>query len=271
MLRVSFCGDGLRGFAPVAPDQQCKLFFPKPGQGRPVVPQMPAGNDVPRWHQSYLAIPEAQRPWMRSFTVRRHHPDRQEIDVDFVLHETAGGPASRWVTTAKQGAVLGMLGPAASHFRNPQGHDWRLLAGDETALPAIGATVESLAPTESAVVYAEVAGPPEEQYWTTDGDVEVHWLHRGGSTPEGPNLLLDAVRAAQFRDGRIFAWVAGEASTVRGLRRHLVTDRGIDKNSIAFTGYWRRHLTEDDPPITGDTQDEAEATAEFVDEPGTGQ
>src|SRR5262245_7193454 len=84
MLRVRLAGEGLACFVSIAPDQQCKLFFPRPGQDHPVVPRMNAERDVVRWYQSYLAIPEAQRPWMRTFTIRRHHPERQEIDVDFV-------------------------------------------------------------------------------------------------------------------------------------------------------------------------------------------
>ena len=270
MLRVSFGGAGLADFVPVAADQYCKLFFAKPGQDRPVVPQMPADGDVSGWYQRYLAMAEARRPWMRTFTIRCHHPDRQEIDIDFALHGEQGGPASRWAAAAAPGDVVGMIGPAASDLRTPGGHDWRLLIGDETALPAIGALVESLPPGIPAVVYAEVADAAEEQQWTTAGDVEVHWLHRD-RTPRGEaSPLLDAVRSAEFREGRVFAWIAGEASVVRALRRHLVTDRGVGKASVAFAGYWRRDLAEDDPPTDDDTEDQAEVMAELAEQQGAG-
>ncbi len=49
----------------------------------------------------------------------------------------------------------------------------------------------------------------------TAGDVEVHWLHRSGISPGESSLLLDAVRSAGLREGRVFAWVAGEASARR--------------------------------------------------------
>lgn len=37
----------------------------------------------------------------------------------------------------------------------------------------------------------------------------------------------------------LYAWVAGEASTVRAIRRHLVSELGHDRRSVAFMGYWR--------------------------------
>ncbi len=40
--------------------------------------------------------------------------------------------------------------------------------------------------------------------------------------------------------GGFYAWLAGEAGAVVGLRRHLVGERGIDRRAVAFMGYWRR-------------------------------
>jgi NADPH-dependent ferric siderophore reductase len=37
----------------------------------------------------------------------------------------------------------------------------------------------------------------------------------------------------------IYAWLAGEAGVIRALRRHLVSERGIDRRTVAFMGYWR--------------------------------
>ena len=42
------------------------------------------------------------------------------------------------------------------------------------------------------------------------------------------------------RDGSVEALVQGEAAAVRAMRRHLVGERGIDRRSVAFMGYWRR-------------------------------
>ncbi|WP_329024037.1 siderophore-interacting protein [Streptomyces sp. NBC_00690] len=264
MQRVTFGGEDLADFSHVSPDQHSKLFFSRQEGRAPVVPPMPADGDVGRWYRDYLAMPEAERPWMRSYTIRSHDPVRQEIDIDFVLHGDGdhSGPASRWAAQAEPGDVVGMYGPAVSHYRTPGLRDWTLLAGDETALPAIGALIEALEPGERAIAYIEVDGPAEQQEFTTVGDAEVHWLHRGGTAAGHSTILADAVRAADFPSGEVFAWVAGESSAVRTLRRHLVNDRGIDKRAVAFTGYWRLKLTQDDAPTTDDLADQAEAMDE---------
>lgn len=265
MRRITLSGEGLADFVPLAPDQQIKLFFARDG-GVPRVPLPPADGDVATWYQRYLAIPEPERPWMRTYSVRHHRAGRREIDVDFALHGPGGGegPASRWAFTARPGAVVGLVGPAASTLRRAQAPDWRLFAGDETALPAIGALVESLEPGARALVFAEVAGPGEEQGWTSAGLVETHWLHRGTVPPGRSTALVDAVRAAPFPSGEVFAWVAGEASAVRAVRRHLVNERGIDKRHVAFTGYWRLRLAQDDAPTAEDAADRTEALADLA-------
>ncbi|MEV7097162.1 siderophore-interacting protein [Amycolatopsis sp. NPDC051045] len=244
-VRVTFTGDGLGELEPW-PDQQLKLLFPP--AGRPV--RLPsADDDVMRWYQAYLAIPEDERPVMRSYTVRSRDPGRAAIDVDFVLHAGPAGPATAWARTATPGDVLGRYGPDAAYRRPLSTADTLLCAGDETALPAI-ATI--LSEVDNAVVFIEVADAAEEQ--PLPG--EVHWLHRDGA--EHGAKLLAAVRDAKLPDGSVAAWLAGEAGMVRSLRRHLVADRGIGKSAIEFTGYWRRSLTQDDAPTSEDLADAAE-------------
>jgi NADPH-dependent ferric siderophore reductase len=66
------------------------------------------------------------------------------------------------------------------------------------------------------------------------------------------------VRAAEFPSGPVFAWLGGEAGSVRALRRHLIGERGIDRARIDFTGYWRPRLTQDDAPTEEDLRDAQE-------------
>lgn len=264
--RVTLTGDGLDTFPSVAPDQQVKLFFSRDGDA-PRVPDPPDDlGGVASWYQQYLAMPDEIRPWMRTYSIRRHRPEHRQVEIDFVLHEHGGvsGPASRWAAAARPGDVIGMYGPSVSHAAEPGPHDWKLFAGDETALPAIGAWLESLGPGDRAVVFAEVADSAEEQRWDSAAQVDVHWLHRGRTPPGRSGILLDAVRAAELPDGAVFAWIAGEASGVRAIRRHLVNERGIDKRQIAFSGYWRADLTHDDGPTPDDVADQAEMQAELT-------
>ncbi|MDW6057762.1 siderophore-interacting protein [Streptomyces sp. FXJ1.4098] len=274
MARVTFGGDDLADFVCDAPDQQVKLYFPRPGQSAPRLPAPGADGDVMRWYQAYQAIPEDERPWMRSYTIRAYHPRRRALDIDFVLHgdgeEDGGeGPATRWARVARPGDTLGMFGPSAAFARPvPLGvAEWTLLAGDESALPAMGTLIEALPEGARAVAYIEVADAAEEQRFTTAGQVQVHWLHRGGRPAGSRGLLLDAVRSAAFPPGSVFAWLAGEAGAVRSLRRHLLDERGIDRRSVDFTGYWRLKLTQDDAPTEEDLAEARERLADAQSEP----
>ncbi|MGH8909276.1 MAG: siderophore-interacting protein [Egibacteraceae bacterium] len=244
VVRVSFGGDDLTGFARELPDQYVKLFFPLSGQTVPAVPVL-TDDDVAGWYQRYLAMPDDIRPVMRTLTVRRHRAETGEVDVDFVLHGD-GGPASRWAMRAQPGDQVGIL-TAQGLYLPPDTAQWQLIAGDETALPAIGAIgaiVESMPPTTRALVFVEVAGGAGEQPLDTPEDVQLRWVHRGAIPAGRSDALLDAVRGATFPEGPHYAWIAGEARAVRVLRRHLVNDRGFDKAAITFTGYWRLGKTE---------------------------
>lgn len=268
MRRVTFGGDDLADLVCDGPDQQVKLYFPRPGQVRPRLPEPGPDGDPARWYTAYTAIPEAERPWMRSYTIRNHDPRAGTIDVDFVLHDgDDAGPATRWARSAGPGDVLGMFGPSADFARpvplaaSIAAADWLLLAGDESALPAIGTLVEALPPGHRAVAFVEVRDAAEEQPLHTRGELTVHWLHRGAAPAGRTDLLVRAVRAARLPEGRMFAWLAGEAGAVRALRRHLVDERGVPKRAIDFSGYWRVRLTQDDAPTEADLADAAELLA----------
>ncbi|MEU0631576.1 siderophore-interacting protein [Streptomyces sp. NPDC005989] len=245
--RVTFTGDALAGLMEDHPDQQMKLCFPREGQGVPRLPE-PEADDTygMRWYEAYLAIPGPERPLLRSFTVRAYDRGRDVMTVDFVLHGD-DGPAARWGRDARAGDVLGMVGPSSLYARPLPAADWLLLAGDESALPAIATLLESLPAGARALAWAEVADATEERPLDSAGEVSVHWVHRdrGGS-------LADAVRAAPLPAGTGAAWLAGEAGAVRALRRHLVEERGLPRAAVQFSGYWRRSLTQDDAPTEED-------------------
>ncbi|MGW6569396.1 siderophore-interacting protein [Streptomyces sp. NPDC054975] len=250
-VRVTFGGDSLADLALAGPDQQVKLYFPRPGQSEPVLPAPDPAGDVMRWYAAYAAIPEEERPWMRSYTIRAHDPAVATVDIDFYVHgggdKPEHGPATRWARAARPGDTLGMLGPSA-YFATPVtvgGADWTLLAADGCSLPALATVAEALPPGHRALAFVQVEDPAEERPLVTPGELTVHWL-RGNDSP------VEAVRAAALPPGAPYAWLAGEAGAVRALRRHLVEERGYDRRAVHFTGYWRRHLTQDDPPTPDD-------------------
>ena len=240
MVRVTFTGDRLADVG-TWPDQQLKLLFPRQG-GSALVPE---AEDTGTWYQAYLAMPEDQRPWMRSFTVRKLEDG--VLTVDFVLHGDHG-PASRWAATARPGDVIGRFGPSRDYARPLGTADLLVFAGDETALPAIGSLLEVLPAGQRFLAFVEVAHQDEEQ------DLPgVRWVHRSAGED-----LVSVVRQADVTDS--WVWLGGEASAVRALRRHFV-GLGVSRKDIEFAGYWRRALTQDDAPTSEDLAEARERIA----------
>ncbi|WP_405012644.1 siderophore-interacting protein [Kitasatospora sp. NBC_01539] len=248
LLRITFGGEGLRGFRSGGRDQSLSLFLPHPGQDAPVLP-LEAGDG---WFAAWRALDPAVAAVMRSYTVRAHRPEQAEVDVDFALHgvgtEVSGpaGPAARWAAGARPGDRVVLLGPAVADnrsvgFRPPADAEWVLLAADETALPAVGSVLESLPEDLPATVFVSVPYAADVQELAGPPGTRITWLVREAGDPGLP----EAVRAADLPAGRPYAWLAGEAGAVRALRRHLVGERGTDRRSVCFSGYWRRGVSEE--------------------------
>jgi NADPH-dependent ferric siderophore reductase len=199
------------------------------------------GDSSPQWPRvakdGRIVWPEGSHGVaLRSYTARRQDPDAGLVEIDFVLH--GDGPAATWAAAAAPGAPLAVAG-AATLGERPAGH--LLLAGDETALPAIGRILGEALPTVVGIAFLEVAGPEEEQSLTGPPGVAVRWLHRGSTPPGESTLLADAV-AALDRPERddVFAWVAAESAAVRTIRADLRGRWGLGRAQHHAIGYWRR-------------------------------
>ncbi len=242
LMRVTLTGDRLGDVVTGGRDQRFKLFLPQPGQDAPLLPDLGEG-----WYAQWRAQDPAVRPVMRTYTVRELRREPDELDVDFVQHGTGdhSGPASTWAREAAPGDRVTVLAPVVEDnggvdFQPPAGTDWVLLTADESALPAVAGILAWLPAGIPAKVWIEVAHPEDVEDLPTDADAEITWLVGNSGS------VLDAIRAADLPPGTPYAWIAGESGTVRGVRRHLVSERGIDRRAVTFTGYWRRGATEED-------------------------
>lgn len=279
-LRVTLGGDELADFHFAGLDLRIKLVLPTDQLG---VDAFPRAGD---WYQSWRALPDDRRNPLRTYTVRSARPENREFDVDFVSHGDAG-PATRWVNRARVGDELLVIGPDATtlvpgdgpiagvEFR-PGAADRILLAGDETAAPAICSILEALPASAAGQAFIEVESAGDIQPVSTPPGVAVTWLSRDARPTLGHGEALDrAVRAwvsemapalnaavpasdpvselmLESADGdpwdvpdatarrEIYAWIAGESSCITGLRRFLVRETGLDRHDVAFMGYWRR-------------------------------
>ena len=57
---------------------------------------------------------------------------------------------------------------------------------------------------------------------------------------EGGPVPGEHAPSAGTRHAGLYAWIAGESAVVTALRRHLVTQEGVDRSQVSFMGYWRR-------------------------------
>jgi NADPH-dependent ferric siderophore reductase len=209
-------------------DDDISLLFCYPGQTDPVLPLQ---------QEKGLSTPRDPRPLAREYTVRRWRPDAEELDIDFVKHGI--GVGTTWAYRAQPGDRIHITGPSSSKTF-PVGADWLLVAGDDTTIPAIARLLDELPDDARAQVFIEVAEDAHRLQLREQPGVEVTWLVRDGAEAGTTTLLVDAVRNTDWWDGRVFAWVAGERTAVRDLRRHLVEERGVPKEDVEFIGYWRR-------------------------------
>ncbi|MEU2224536.1 siderophore-interacting protein [Streptomyces sp. NPDC018347] len=231
MQRVVLGGPGLAGFAAdTCTDHYVKLLFGAPGT------TYPEPFDLERIRAEF---PREQWPVTRTYTVRDWDPERHELTLDFVIHGD-DGLAGPWAARARPGETVRFLGPGGAYAPDPAA-DWHLLAGDESALPAIARALETLPAGARAHVFVEVSGPEEEQ--KIDAGVRVVWLHRG-DRPVGA-ALLEAVRGLEFPPGRPHVFVHGEAGFVKELRRLLRVERQIPREDLSISGYWRQGHNED--------------------------
>lgn len=228
MLRITLVGEDLSGFVSAGYDDHVKLCFPKPGEKIPVWPAV--GPDAVPLPEGTVASP------MRDFTPRRYDAERGELLIDFALHE--GGPASDWAASAVPGSRVGVGGPRGS-FVVVDDFDWYLLIGDETALPAIGRRLEELRADTRAIVIGAVAGPAEEQTFTSRAALDVRWLHRPLTTANDVAPWLAAISDLSLPSGDGYVWIAGETNVAKALRRVFVEERGVPRGWVKSVGYWR--------------------------------
>ncbi|MEV1065760.1 siderophore-interacting protein [Streptomyces sp. NPDC050263] len=231
MQRVVLGGEGLAEFAAgTCTDHYVKLLFGPDGVS------YPEPFDLERIRAEF---PREQWPVTRTYTVRYWDAEHRELTLDFVVHGDEG-LAGPWAARVQPGETVHFMGPGGAYAPDPSA-DWHLLAGDESALPAIAAALESLPAGAVAHAFIEVSGPEEEQ--KIESDVAVVWLHRG-DRPVGESLV-EAVRALEFPEGRPHAFVHGEAACVKELRKLLRVELQIPREDLSISGYWRLGHNED--------------------------
>jgi len=211
MLRVTLGGDNIHTIEPGQESGYVKLIFPQE-KGR----------------------------LMRTYTIRHQRAD--EIDIDFMLHENAG-PASSWAKNTAPGERILIGGPGPKKMIDTA-TDWQLLVGDMTALPAISVNLETLPANAKGYAVIEVVSVEDIQTITHPSGIEIKWVIN--PTPGKNELaLLQQVQALDWLNGSLSAWVACEFSSMKVLRRFLKEEKGITKENLYLSSYWKQGSNED--------------------------
>jgi NADPH-dependent ferric siderophore reductase len=235
LVRVVAGGPGFASYRDTGfTDKYVKLLFADPELGLTPPYDMEALREV---------LPPEKMPSRRTYTVRWVDHERQCLAIDFVTHGDQG-LAAPWAERARPGDQLVFSGPGGAYRPDPDA-DWHLLVGDDAALPAIASALEVLPADAVGHALVEVDSAADELELGVPAGVELLWLHRNGAEPGTTRLLVDAVRAVPWREGRVQVFAHGEREAMKALRDYLLGERGLERSQVSLSAYWAYGRTED--------------------------
>jgi NADPH-dependent ferric siderophore reductase len=224
MLRVVLGGEELAGFTIESPASSVRLLLP------------PSGSDtivLPTWSGNQFELPDGSRAPIRTFTPRYFDDRRRELTLDIVLHDH--GAATDWARAARPGHEVAVSGPGRSENLDQSARSF-LLAGDESAIPAIGQLIEAIPHDRSIVVHIELAEPTARIELPPHPGATITW-HDADLDAAPGEAMVAAVKAVDALPDAV--WVAGEAAAVQRLRKHLFDERGRSRSTVTARGYWK--------------------------------
>ncbi len=223
MTRVILGGDELKGFSIDQPAASVRLLLPTTDE-----------LEIPKWNGNEFLLSDGTRPIIRTFTPRRFDAEARELHLDVVLH--GPGAASTWAETTQAGDNVAVSGPGPGYPIDPDATAF-LLAGDETAIPAICQLLEHL-PSVPIAVHLSVSHT--EAGVDLHRDVDVTW-HLASNSADSAESLCDAIRATDLLPGTR-VWAAGEAAAMQRIRNYLFREIDFPRSQASVRGYWKRDI-----------------------------
>jgi len=216
-------------------DRYVKIIFPQPGVDYAQPLDLAAIRET---------MPREQWPLTRTYTVRWVDATAKELAIDFVIHGDEG-LAGPWAASAQPGDPVTFTGPGGAYNPAPDA-DWYLFAGDEAALPAIAASLESLPADAKGAAFLEVDSDADIQPVSAPAGVGITWLRRNGAPAGAGNLLVSAVANADWpAAGKVDVFAHGERGYMKALRDVFFVQRGLDRKHVSLSGYWALGRVED--------------------------
>lgn len=223
MRRFVLGGPELDGLVIDEPASSVRLLIP---------PTVGADLEMPTWTGNQFELASGERAPIRTFTPRFLDTDAHELTIDVVVHD--GGAASDWAAAASPGDEVAVSGPGRGYEVDTDATSY-LVAGDETAIPAMGQLLEALPDTTPVRVIVEVVTPDAELELPPHPNADVSWHVNGDDAPGA--ALVDEVTGID--DMPPVVWVAGEAAAVQKIRKHLFDERGMSRSDATVRGYWK--------------------------------
>jgi len=224
LIRITLTGADLDRLVVEQPGSSVRVLLPSPGDRELV---------APRWNGNEFLLPDGKRPAIRTFTPGLDGP-AGELDIKVVTH--GAGLASAWAEAAVGGEAAAVSGPGRGYVVDPDAPAF-LVAGDETAIPAVVQLLAAL-PREALVqVVVEVADASAEIDLPTRPGVAIRWVSLAPGKSPGDALVAE-VRTAGIPPGTR-VWAAGEAAAMQRIRRHLFDERGLPRGHTSVRGYWK--------------------------------
>ncbi|MHA6523881.1 siderophore-interacting protein [Tessaracoccus sp. G1721] len=224
--RITLNAEEFAGYGTVAADEFFGLLMPGPS-GRLVLPD----PDRVNIRAAVADLPEEDRPVLRWYTVRRHDPAARTVTVDIVTHGTAG-PGSAWALEAAPGDRVGFRQCGALFL--PGAATRLCFVVDETAAPGLAAIMESRDLDPNCRIIVETSDPAHLTPLPWHPGLTV--VSRDGAAPGDRALaLLRELDTSSFD----YFYLCGESDLAASCRRLLVTERGVDRQLVLFSGYWK--------------------------------
>lgn len=225
LVRVTLAGPALAGFELDLPAASVRLLLPSGGRDE---------LEIPTWTGNEFLLADGTRPVLRTMTPRRVDPATLELDIEMVVH--GHGPASTWAASVTAGRPAAISGPGRGYVIDA-GAPAFLLAGDESALPAISQLVPLLPSGAPVHVLVEIGAPIARLVLPDHPDLSVAWLELEPGAAPG-SALVPAVTQLDLLPGTA-VWAAGEAAAMQRIRRHLFEQQGLPRADATIRGYWK--------------------------------
>lgn len=224
MTMVTFEGDGLGSLVPDDPGASVRLLTPR--QHAADEPEMPTyDGNVFRYDDGELSTARTMTPLSAGRT------DRIRLGV----HDHGSGRLSTWLGEVQPGNVAAIAGPGPAYEVDRSATRF-IVAGDESAIPAISQLLTAIPDNCDVEVCIEVAAADARTALPAHPRAAITWQDRPPAVP--PSSTLVTWMAGRAIDDETRVWVAGEAAAIHKIRKLDGID-GRPRSQANVRGYWK--------------------------------